>query len=181
MKIGWKKYLSSYFIRLYELDLYGSTQVESPICTQYRLGVRFVRACHSLRALLIRRSGPLTNTSSWSTWSVWRQTLYFNAKKLIVPSDKNETFWTRKRRVTNNWNMNIVQRRKFEQIMSFGFELQLNFFMFCSFHNYLTCTCFSRFPILKDSFYVFSHIKMFYSNLQKIKAYNSYFLCLKFM
>jgi hypothetical protein len=26
--------------------LYGSTQVESPICTQYRLGVRFVRACH---------------------------------------------------------------------------------------------------------------------------------------
>ena len=47
------------FIRLYERqncpksDLYGSTQVESPICrarsqmcTQYRLGVRFVRACH---------------------------------------------------------------------------------------------------------------------------------------
>ena len=33
--------------------MYGSTQVESPICrawsqicTQYRLGVRFVRACH---------------------------------------------------------------------------------------------------------------------------------------
>ena len=47
-----KKMSSSYFIRLYERqncpesDLYGSTQVESPICTQYRLGVRFVRACH---------------------------------------------------------------------------------------------------------------------------------------
>ena len=48
-----------YFIRLYERqncpesDLYGSTQVESPICqarsqicTQYMLGIRFVRACH---------------------------------------------------------------------------------------------------------------------------------------
>jgi hypothetical protein len=58
-KIGWKKCLSSYFIRLYERqncpesDLYGSTQVESlicrarsQICTQYRLGVRFVCACH---------------------------------------------------------------------------------------------------------------------------------------
>ena len=36
-----------------ELDLYGLTQVESPIsrarsqiCTQYMLGVRFVRECH---------------------------------------------------------------------------------------------------------------------------------------
>ena len=59
MKIGWKKCLSSYFIWLYERqnylesDLFGSTQVESPICrarsqicTQYKLGVRFVRACH---------------------------------------------------------------------------------------------------------------------------------------
>ena len=53
------KCLNSYFIWLYERqnclesDLYGSNQVESPICrarsqicTQYMLGVRFVRACH---------------------------------------------------------------------------------------------------------------------------------------
>ena len=41
-----------------ESDLYGSTKVESPICrvrsqicTQYRLGVRFVRACHLALAI----------------------------------------------------------------------------------------------------------------------------------
>ena len=58
-KISWKKCLSLYFIWLYERqncpepDLYGSTQVESPICrarsqicTQYMLRVRFFRACH---------------------------------------------------------------------------------------------------------------------------------------
>ena len=52
-------FIFMYFIRLYERqncpesDLYGSTQVESPICrarsqicTQYRLGVRFILAFH---------------------------------------------------------------------------------------------------------------------------------------
>ena len=61
LKSAEKKRLSSYFIWLYERqhclesDLYGSTQEESPICraqsqicTQYMLGVRFVRACLAL-------------------------------------------------------------------------------------------------------------------------------------
>ena len=51
-----------------ESDLYGSTQVESPICqarsqicSQYRLGVRFVRACH-LALLLLSTSSTAETT-----------------------------------------------------------------------------------------------------------------------
>ena len=79
-------------MRLYERqncpqsDLYGSTQVESPICrvrshicTQYRLGVRFARACHL--ALVELRNGrevkPVTKFLSFQNFGNFYISFFF--------------------------------------------------------------------------------------------------------